>query len=241
MVQEITDSTFEKEVLKSDKPVIVDYWAPWCVDPDTEILRSDNSTVLAKKISKNDNLLTYNNKNIVSDIVVRSYTSNKLGHCKEISTKDKKIKVTDEHEFLTKNGWKQAINLVDGEKVAMLSQDKKNLVFENIKEINNIHLPAVQKITMKVNHNFIANNFLVHNCGPCRAMAPVFEELSKEMKDVKFVKMDVDDNQEVASKYNIMSIPTFIVFKNGKEVGREIGGMPKDAIKTRISGHLLKA
>lgn len=239
MIQEITDAAFEKEVVKSDKPVIVDYWAPWCVDPDTAILTVNNLIKSARDISEKDKLLTWDGKNIISDMVLKSYTSNKLGHCKEIATKSKRIKVTDEHEFLTRKGWKSAISLKEKEEIA--TYNGENLIWESIKKINNIHLDSVQKITMKINHNFIANGFLTHNCGPCRAMSPVFEELSKELKDIKFVKMNVDENQEVASRYNIMSIPTFIIFKNGKELGREVGGMSKDAIKARIKGHLLKA
>lgn len=84
-------------------------------------------------------------------------------------------------------------------------------------------------------------DFWANWCAPCRAMAPIFEELSKEMPDVKFVKIDVDDNQHTASKYNIMSIPAFLIFNKGKEIGREIGGMPKAAIKARIKSHLLKS
>ena len=75
-------------------------------------------------------------------------------------------------------------------------------------------------------------------CGPCRAMAPIFEELSKEMKNVKFSKLDVDSNSEIASRYNIMSIPTFLIFKNGKEVSRIVGGNPKSLIKSKIESIL---
>jgi len=75
-------------------------------------------------------------------------------------------------------------------------------------------------------------------CGPCKMMAPVFEALSKEMTNVKFVKLDVDSNQEIASKYNILGIPTFLIFKNGKEVLRQVGAMPKDQLKAKIQSVL---
>ena len=71
-------------------------------------------------------------------------------------------------------------------------------------------------------------------CSPCRGMAPIFEALSKEMKDVKFAKLNVDENQEIASKLRVMSIPTFLIFKDGKEVERVIGSMSKDALKSKI-------
>jgi len=61
-------------------------------------------------------------------------------------------------------------------------------------------------------------------CQPCRIMNPIIEELEKELKDkVEVVKINVDEDPQTASKYGIMSIPTYIVEKDGKEVGRKIG------------------
>ncbi len=71
-------------------------------------------------------------------------------------------------------------------------------------------------------------------CAPCRMMSPVFEALSKELKNVKFAKLNVDDNPEIASKYNIMSIPTFLIFKNGEPVKTLVGVMPKEKLKSEI-------
>lgn len=61
-------------------------------------------------------------------------------------------------------------------------------------------------------------------CGPCRIMNPVIEEIEKELAGkVEIVKINVDEKPEEASKYGVMSIPTYIVLKDGKEVGRKIG------------------
>lgn len=61
-------------------------------------------------------------------------------------------------------------------------------------------------------------------CGPCRVMNPIIEELEKELEGkVSFEKINVDENQEKASKYGVMSIPTYIIEKDGQEVGRKIG------------------
>lgn len=61
-------------------------------------------------------------------------------------------------------------------------------------------------------------------CQPCRMMEPVIEELEKELKGkIEIEKINVDENQAKASEYGVMSIPTFIVLKDGKEVGRKIG------------------
>lgn len=72
-------------------------------------------------------------------------------------------------------------------------------------------------------------------CGPCRMVGPVIDELANEMKG-KFVfgKLNVDENKTTASKYGIMSIPSLLVFKNGKLVDKIVGAMPKDPLKSKL-------
>ena len=65
-------------------------------------------------------------------------------------------------------------------------------------------------------------------CGVCKMMAPIFEELSEEIKDVKFVSVDTDEAEGLAIEYGIFSIPTFLVFENGKEKDRHSGFLSKD-------------
>ena len=68
-------------------------------------------------------------------------------------------------------------------------------------------------------------------CSPCKMMAPVVEEISKSMSDtVKVCKVNIDENEELAEEYGIMSIPTFIVIKNGKETGRTVGVQSKEEL-----------
>lgn len=65
-------------------------------------------------------------------------------------------------------------------------------------------------------------------CGPCRMVAPSIEQLSDEVSaSAKVAKVDIDECKAIAEKYNVASIPTFIVFKNGEPVKREMGAMPK--------------
>lgn len=72
-------------------------------------------------------------------------------------------------------------------------------------------------------------------CGPCRMAGPVLEELSEEYKDkVHIMKLDVDANQNTASKYGVMSIPTTILFKDGKEVARQVGFAGKEAFEVIV-------
>lgn len=74
-------------------------------------------------------------------------------------------------------------------------------------------------------------------CFPCKTMAPVIEELEKELKGkVEVIKINVDEKPEDASKYGVMSIPTYIVLKDGKEVGRKIGVTSKADLLKLING-----
>jgi thioredoxin len=70
-------------------------------------------------------------------------------------------------------------------------------------------------------------------CGPCRMMAPEFAVAARESKKINFGKLDVDSNQETAGKFEVMSIPTLIFIKNGKEVGRNVGLVGKDVINAK--------
>ena len=72
-------------------------------------------------------------------------------------------------------------------------------------------------------------------CGPCRMIAPVLEELSAEYNgSAKIVKVNIDENPNLATQYNVMSIPTMIIFKDGKAVDQLVGAMPKPAIAGRL-------
>lgn len=69
-------------------------------------------------------------------------------------------------------------------------------------------------------------------CGPCRMMSPVIDEIAEEMGDsIKVGKINIDEERDLALQYDVMSIPTFIVFKNGKEVNRSVGVQDKEEIK----------
>ncbi|MFH1752970.1 MAG: thioredoxin, partial [Candidatus Omnitrophota bacterium] len=72
-------------------------------------------------------------------------------------------------------------------------------------------------------------------CGPCKMMAPVVDEVAKDYQDrCKFAKINVEDNQAVASQLGIMNIPTFIFFKGGSEVSRFTGAVPKQELIKKI-------
>lgn len=72
-------------------------------------------------------------------------------------------------------------------------------------------------------------------CGPCQMMGPIIEELAEELKGkYKIGKLNVDENRETAAKYGIMSIPTMIIFKSGKEVKQLVGAQSKEGLKEEL-------
>jgi thioredoxin 1 len=64
-------------------------------------------------------------------------------------------------------------------------------------------------------------------CGPCRVMSPILEEIAQERDDLRVVKVDTDANQRVAAEYGVLSMPTFMVFRDGAPVGQIVGARPK--------------
>ena len=76
-------------------------------------------------------------------------------------------------------------------------------------------------------------------CGPCRMLSPILDELEEEMADkISVVKVNVDDADEIAAQYRIMSIPTLLFFKNGQVVDKTVGAMPKPALVEKIQANL---
>ena len=72
-------------------------------------------------------------------------------------------------------------------------------------------------------------------CGPCRMVSPIVDEIAKERSDIKVGKINVDEQQELASAFQIMSIPTLVVVKNGKIVSQSLGARPKGQIMAMLS------
>ena len=67
-------------------------------------------------------------------------------------------------------------------------------------------------------------------CGPCRMVGPILDEIAQEREDIKVCKVNVDEENELASQFAIMSIPTLMVFKNGQKTKQALGAMPKNQI-----------
>lgn len=73
-------------------------------------------------------------------------------------------------------------------------------------------------------------DFYAEWCGPCKMLSPVVEKVAKENENIKFVRIDVDEEQNLAISYNIMSIPTLVVIEDGKEINRVVGLISKNEL-----------
>jgi len=71
-------------------------------------------------------------------------------------------------------------------------------------------------------------------CGPCRVVHPILEEMAAERDELTVVSLNVDDNQQTAARYEVLSIPTLILFKDGAEAKRVIGAMPKRRLESEL-------
>ena len=81
-----------------------------------------------------------------------------------------------------------------------------------------------------INSDIVLVDFYATWCGPCKMLSPVLEDLASDRASVKIVKMDVDKCERLARSYGIMSVPTLLLFKNGKLVSQKTGFMPKEMI-----------
>ena len=107
----------------------------------------------------------------------------------------------------------------------------KNMVEEiSEKEFN--------KIINNSKNSIVLIDFFAEWCTPCLMMAPVIEELSGKFKKVKFAKVNIDENSELAGRFKVMSIPCLIVFKNGKEIDRVIGAQQAEMIEEKLEKYL---
>lgn len=96
-----------------------------------------------------------------------------------------------------------------------------------------------QSFSSEISDGLVLVDFWAPWCGPCKMIAPVLEELDADMNDkVKIVKVDVDENQETASNFGIMSIPTLVLFKDGQPVDKVVGFNPKEALVELVNKHV---
>jgi len=90
-----------------------------------------------------------------------------------------------------------------------------------------------------IKEGVVVVDFFATWCGPCKMLAPIFEELSNEMEGkTQFIKVDVDQSVDIAREYGIQSIPTMAILRDGQAVETMVGFLPKDVIKSNIENYL---
>lgn len=90
-----------------------------------------------------------------------------------------------------------------------------------------------EKEVLKAKSNVLVD-FNADWCGPCKMLGPIIEEEAKENDKVKFVSVNIDDNEELAEQYNVFTIPCLVLFKDGKEEKRNVGFIQKDVLEEFI-------
>jgi thioredoxin len=129
-----------------------------------------------------------------------------------------------------------------------MSKRTKNLpdglLWEKVEKVQKI-FPSERKwmemigIQLDKAHTYVANGFLTHNCPPCKILGPIIDSIAKKYAGrIVFAKLNVDENKEMPVKYEVMSVPTLLVFKNGKLIDRIIGAMPESALESRIKEYI---
>lgn len=104
--------------------------------------------------------------------------------------------------------------------------DIKQITLENFDSVVNGSLPVLV-------------DFWAPWCGPCRSLSPIVDEVAEELAGkITVAKCNVDDNQDLAMKFGVMSIPTLVVFKNGEEIDRSVGALPKARLQALLEKHL---
>ena len=87
----------------------------------------------------------------------------------------------------------------------------------------------------EIKDGIVLVDFFATWCGPCKMQSPIIDSLKEERSDIKVLKVDVDKEEDVARTYGIMSIPTLMLFKDGKEVAKNVGFMPKEVLTNWIN------
>ncbi len=88
-----------------------------------------------------------------------------------------------------------------------------------------------------VSDGLVLVDFFAEWCGPCRMLAPILEDFASEESEIEVYKVNVDNEPDLAREFQVSSIPTMILFKDGKQIDKKIGFAPKDALKAWINTH----
>lgn len=247
---------------------LLDFWAEWCIDPQTPILTEDGY-LPATQIKDGQKLITVDPQTYEQSIkTIQKVRTIKNVPSQKITLESGKTLIADaNHLVLTVNGFKPVNSLELDQPILVLSrhldQGQNKYAFlqltpqgvrelmiqglqipsfinetswEKVIDIENAGIRDVIGITVGSPHTIVTNGIVSHNCGPCKFMEPILDELEKELASkITIEKINVDEKPDDAAKYGVMSIPTYIVLKDDKEVERIIGATSKDKLLAAIN------
>ncbi|ABY92763.1 hypothetical protein JCM16816_11820 [Thermoanaerobacter brockii subsp. lactiethylicus] len=216
----ITLENFEQEVVNSDVPVLIDFWAEWCmpcrmVAPIIdELAKEYEGKIKVGKINVDEENELAMKFRIMSIPTIGLFKNGKMVD-KIIGARPK----ADFVRFIEKH--------LNGGATQSEESDEVEITYDNFEEeVVNSDVPVLI-------------DFWAEWCAPCRLVAPIIDELAKEYKGkIKVGKVNVDEENELAMQFRIMSIPTIGLFKNGKMVDKIIGARPKADFVKFIEKHL---
>ena len=122
------------------------------------------------------------------------------------------------------------------DELEQIKQKKLAELIKNQQELNDVKVTGVTELTSSNFEQTISSetptlvDFWAEWCGPCRSMHPIFTRMAKKFKKITFARLNIDQNQEIATKYGIQSIPIFIMFKNGSPVDKVVGAVGEPGI-----------
>ena len=108
----------------------------------------------------------------------------------------------------------------------MIAQQQESIAQSQV-QVTDLSSLNFDSVTSK---GLVLVDFWAEWCGPCKMMHPVFERMAKKYRHIKFARVNVDQNQDISMKFGVQSIPTFIMFKDGKQVDRMIGAVGEPGI-----------
>ncbi|MBE3592479.1 MAG: thioredoxin [Thermoanaerobacter sp.] len=216
----ITLENFEQEVVNSDVPVLIDFWAEWCmpcrmVSPIIdELAKEYEGKIKVGKINVDEENELAMKFRIMSIPTIGLFKNGKMV--------DKIIGARPKADFV-----KFIERHLNGGATQSEESDEVEIRYDNFEEeVVNSDVPVLI-------------DFWAEWCAPCRLVAPIIDELAKEYKGkIKVGKVNVDEENELAMQFRIMSIPTIGLFKNGKMVDKLIGARPKADFVKFIEKHL---
>ncbi|MFM8659724.1 MAG: thioredoxin [Candidatus Nitrosotenuis sp.] len=112
-------------------------------------------------------------------------------------------------------------------KLAEMIAQQQESIAQSQTQIIDLNLTNFDSVT---SHGLVLVDFWAEWCGPCKMMHPVFERMAKKYRHIKFARVNVDQNQDISMKFGVQSIPTFIMFKDGKQVDRMMGAVGEPGI-----------